>query len=91
MLVSRYIIDGNRKHVAAEITRETNGKYYIMYNPRTCPWYGGYYDTLQAAEQIVERLKPKAKKLNSICFNCKAKCNGTTEQVWTGCVNRVTK
>ena len=72
MLVTRYIDkDGNRNHVLAEVTREKNGKYYIMYNPRTCPCYGGYYDTLKAAEEIIERLRPTAKKLNSICFSCK--------------------
>ena len=92
MLVTRYIDkDGNRNHVLAEVTREKNGKYYIMYNPRTCPCYGGYYDTLKAAEANIERLRPTAKKLNSICFSCKTDCNGTCEQVWTGCVYRTTE
>lgn len=92
MLVTRYIDkDGNRNHVLAEVTMEKNRKYHIVYNPRTCPCYGGYYDTLKSAEEIIERLRPTAKKLNSICFDCKADCNGTCEQVWTGCVYRTTK
>ena len=89
MIAAVYINkDGNRKHVIAEITMETNGNYYIMYNPKTFPYYGGYFHTLKEAEQVVKEARPAAKKLNNICIGCKADCAGSCEQIWTGCVYR---
>ena len=85
MLTSRYIKKGGNRY---DITRESNRKYNIMYYPKTSPSFDGSYDTLKAAEETIEKSRPTALKLNSICINCKADCNGTTEQVWTGCVYR---
>lgn len=89
MLVERYVDqDGNRNHIVANITKARNGKYYIMYDPIICPYNGGCFDTLKAAEKIIEESRPTARKINNICINCKTDCIGTCEQVWTGCIYR---
>ena len=92
LIVARYIgEDGNKDNVIAEISKEYNGKYFVVYNPKTSPCNGGYWKTLEDAEKIVNRLRPTAKKLNSICIDCKTDCNGTCKQFWSGCIYRKTK
>lgn len=82
-----------RSHVIAQVVYDWHGissagRYYVTYNPNTSPCRGGIFVALEEAERQIEALRPTAKKLNGICINCKTKCEGTCEQVWTGCIER---
>ena len=46
----------------------------------------GRFDTLEEAEKLLMKHRPKAIKLNSMCVNCKAECIGTSETVWNNCI-----
>ena len=75
----------DRKEILAGVTK-VRSKYYVIFNPYTSPCSTGRFDSLEDAEKQIERLRPAARKINTMCLNCNSDCSGSFNMVYTGCI-----
>lgn len=75
----------DRKEILAGVER-VKAKYYVVFNPYSCPCPSGRFDSLEDAEKQIERLRPAARKINTMCLNCNSDCSGSFDMVYTGCI-----
>lgn len=94
MFLERYYKPGER--IAVEQT--THGTFFVRYgvqwHERTAQFIqnssAGPFLSLGEATAAITRHRPGAVKLNSMCANCTAKCNGTAMEHYTGCAEKTT-
>ena len=75
----------DRKEILAGVEK-VKTKYHVVFNPYSCPCPGGRFDSLEDAEKQIERLRPAARKINTMCLNCNSDCSGSFNMVYTGCI-----
>ena len=84
IFVSAFIGE-NRKEILAGVER-VKTEYHVVFNPYSCPCSGGRFKSLEDAEEQIKRLRPAARKINTMCLNCNSDCAGSFDMVYTGCI-----
>ena len=75
----------DRKEILAGV-EQIRTEYRVVFNPYTSPCFGGKFESLEDAEKQIKRLRPAARKINTMCLNCNSDCAGSFNMVYTGCV-----
>ena len=82
--VSAFVGEDGKEILAG--VEQIRTKYRVVFNPYTSPCFGGKFESLKDAENQIKWLRPKARKINTMCLNCNSDCSGSFGMIYTECV-----